>query len=127
MLNFLYKNKPRDKVTIPAKPSLGLFHVVFTRSQQPTPGTEDMAYRSLALPKESPVGAATVPQQAIRATAKPVVQMPTTMTEGLPTQAGTVRLQPLFDPSTGNYNRGFTGIDNIPYRRHEIAPAGVAL
>lgn len=113
-------------VTVPR--ARGPFHLVWKKTRQPTPGVMNYAYESLALFPVTPAGPtvnvrqphAFSPQQPMQPFAMNAV-----WTRGIPTTAGQLFGQPLYDPDAGQYTRGAQGFANVPYARHDLLEYGL--
>lgn len=121
-LGFLRKRT--KKIEIPPDPNEGLFHQVWGRKRLPGPGAMNYALESLALapfPVSGPTVAVRQPRMVTQAPQEYVMQA--VMIAGVPTQAGQILAQPLYDPALGTAN-GMQATSRLPYERHGIQPAG---
>lgn len=80
----------------------GTFHQVWEEKQLPGPGAQNFAYESLALPEFTPVGPGVGIRQQIVPLEEPLYVYQAVIPQGIPIVAGTVVMQPLFDPRSDN-------------------------
>lgn len=118
MFNIFRKKKPRI-VMIPLDPPEGMYQGVWEKKRQPSPGAQAYAWESLGLPQFTPIGASVVVRQALMPTAgvlQPYVGQAVPL-QGMPTTAGQIYGQPLFDNSSeGNgYTSSPTPINALPF------------
>ncbi len=127
-----FSRKKKPAVVIPLD-RRSPFHAVWLRQNAnlPTPGMDSYAYATLGLTPTPPVGNAISVRGPGMNPAQPqqVYAAQTLTTQGVPLIAGQIFGSPLFDPNApGNgYTDPFTGLNNVPYPRFEIAPAGEAI
>lgn len=118
--------KKKRTVVIPRKK--GPFHLVWHKTHQPSPGVMNYAYETLALFPVTPAGPTVNVRQPHRFNPlqplQPVVTNAVPV-QGIPTTAGQIFGQPLFDPDTGHYTRGAQGYGNVPYARSDLVEYGL--
>lgn len=106
----LFRRKPKV-VEIPRDPPEGLYQGVWEKRRMPSPGAQAYSWETLSLAQFTPIGPAVntrIGIQPLPGTPQPVALKAVTL-DGVPTTAGQVIGQPLFDPSQGFVN------SNIPY------------
>jgi len=112
------------QVEIPPGADPLLFHQSWERKRLPGPGAMNYAYESQALapfPVAGPTIAVRQPRAVFQGQQSMVLQ--SVSIAGVPTQAGQVLAQPLFDPQTGTAT-GLQPQNPLPYQKHGIQPAG---
>lgn len=125
------KSVQRPAVVIPLD-RRAPYHAVWlnTEPNQPSPGMDAYAYATLGLVPFSPIGPA-IGVRGISAPTQPKQDyfLQTVTAQGIPLIAGNIQGERLFDPNIpGNgYTDPFTGINNVPYPKYDIAPAGEAI
>jgi hypothetical protein len=111
-------NKRRNKVVeIPLDPPDGLYQGVWEKKRMPSPGAQAYAWETLGLSQFTPIGPGVTVREGYRVTAgadQPMVGL-AVMLEGVPTSAGQIYGQPLFDPNVGAFTNSPMPIYNNPY------------
>lgn len=119
--------KRKKAVLIPRDPPPGGYQGVWEKKRQPSPGAMAFAWETLGLEQFTPIGPGVHVRQGFQVT--PGVPQPATgqavWLDGIPTNAGQVYGQALYDPSTG-YTTGATPIYNNPFP-FSSEPAGGSL
>lgn len=120
----------RKRKTVVVPREKGPFHLVWHKTTQPTPGVMGYAYESLALFPVTPAGPTVNVRQPhafdTRQPLQPMVANAVT-TRGIPTTAGQLFGQPLYDPDAGQFTRGAMGNNNVPYARKDLIEYGLSL
>lgn len=84
----------------------GSFHIVYERKRMPDPGAQNYAYESLALLQFAPSGPSVAACQQIEPTEGQLYFAQGWRVAGIPTIAGQIITQPLYDPDAPG--SGFT-------------------
>jgi len=119
-----FNRKPKV-VVVPRQ--RGPFHLIWSKRTMPSPGVMNYAYESLALFPVTPAGpTVNVRQPHAFSPIQPQQPMVTNavQTNGIPTTAGQIFQQPLYDPATG-YTRSAMGSGNVPYPNQGLVEAGL--
>lgn len=102
MLGFFRKKK--KVVEIPRDPPDGLYQGVWEKKRQPSPGAQAYAWETLGLSQFTPIGPAVTTRVGIAplpGTPQPYIRGKAVSLQGVPTTAGQIIGQPLFDPASG--------------------------
>lgn len=117
----LFKRK-KKRVEIPRDPPAGLYQGVWEKKRQPSPGAQSFAWESLGLAPFTPIGPSIHVREGIRPMAgvmQPAVGQAVWL-DGVPTTAGQVYGQGLYDESSGGFVRSGMPIINDPFpARHD--------
>lgn len=113
---FGFFRKRRKVVEIPRDPPEGLYQGVWEKKRQPSPGAQAFAWETLSLAQFVPAGPSITVRQGIRplaGTEQPYVGQAVNL-DGVPTTAGQMVGQPLYDPNNGYVGSGLP-IYNNPF------------
>lgn len=112
----LFRRKRAKVVEIPRDPPPGSYQGVWEKKRQPSPGAQAFAWETLSLAQFTPAGPSITVRQGFRVLSgadQPYVGQAVSL-EGVPTTAGQVVGQPLFDPENGFVSSGMP-IYNNPF------------
>jgi len=102
----LFNRRKEKIVEIPRDPPEGLYQGVWEKKRMPSPGAQAYAWETLGLAPFTPIGPAVTTRVGIHplpGTPQPV-SLQAVPLDGIPTTAGQVIGQPLFDPASGFVN-----------------------
>lgn len=124
MLGLFAPKKPK-RVKIPPDGSMTTFQNVWEKKRMPSPGAQAYAFESLGLVQFTPIG----PSVNVRQGIVPVPGAPQPVSglavplNGIPTTAGQIMGQQLYDPAVG-YAQSIMPIYNSPFPYSNEPPAG---
>ena len=108
--------RAKKKVEIPRDPPPGMYQGVWEKKRQPSPGAQAYAWESVGLAQFTPIGPSVHVRQGINVL--PGAQQPYVgqgvWLDGVPTTAGQVFGQQLYDPNSG-YTSGLPPTFNSPF------------
>lgn len=107
----------KKKIEIPSNdPPAGMYQGVWEKKRQPSPGAQAYAWESLGLSEFTPIGAGVHTRIGIRplpGANQPAIGLAVAL-NGVPTTAGQLFGQPLYDPALG-YTRSSDPAVNVPF------------
>lgn len=129
ILNFWRKKNPSavSGLTVPTSADLGLFHLVYERKRQPSPGIPAYAYETLGLVVFTPIGAGVAVRQPRTTLMPATLYNKAVPLAGLPTVSGSLVKTPLINPDSPGYALSPAGIINQPFPKELTQAAGEAL
>ncbi len=116
--------KKKGRVVIPRHAADSGYRQVWQRKRLPGPGAMNMAFETLQL-AQFPVSGPSIAVRDKMSVIQPqqLAVEKSVSIAGIPTTAGQVLGQPLFDPKSG-MGIGVQPMNNVPYDKKGIAPAG---
>lgn len=112
----IFGSKPVDKDGNRFIDGPAVYQQAWEQKQLPGPGAENYAFETLQLAPFTPIGRGIFFPLGMKPTAaQSYLPQKSVVVEGIPTMAGQMAQQPLFDPENG----GYTG--ELPMPRGEIA------
>lgn len=122
--------RTKKRIEIPHNdPPPGVFQAVWEKKRQPSPGAQAYAWETLGLAPFSPIGPSVNVRKGISPLAgiEQPVSLQAVVLNGVPTNAGQIYGQALFDPSVGIYTTGIEGVQNKPFPFSDQPIGGAAI